>query len=391
MMIGGKMNMRAAVLGTGMIGGMIVKQLARSEAIDEVLAIDAVQASLDRCLQNIDSEKVKGQVLALTDGDNLKKTLQTVDVAIACLPHSLSLFVTETAIEAGCNLIDLVGSKFSEKLEFDKRAKEAGVLIVPGCGVAPGLTNILAARGIELLDDVDEVVMVCGGIPRHPLPPLWYQVVFRLESVMGLYTRPALAAENGELIKLPPLSGLEDMEFPAPVGLCEAVVTDAHSVAYTLKGKANRIVEKTVRYKGHWSKMATLGELGFLDEEPVLVDGSPVSPRKLTMALLEPKMKGASNEDITVLRVSVTGTKSGKAKKLEWEMVDLYDKDRNLTSMAKTTGFPPVILTEWLARKQISKTGIVAPECLLSGSQFDDFVRNLEGNGIDIKFNEWVL
>src|SRR5690606_5050832 len=105
-------------------------------------------------------------------------------------------------------------------------------IIVPGSGVAPGITNFLAARGIELLDRAEEVVMICGGIPRHPQPPLMYQVVFRLESVMGLYTRPALAIENGELIELEPLSGLEKIEFPEPVGECEAVITDAHSVAY---------------------------------------------------------------------------------------------------------------------------------------------------------------
>ena len=44
-----------------------------------------------------------------------------------------------------------------------------------------------------MLDEAEEAIMTCGGIPRHPVPPLWYQVVFRLESVLGLYTKPATA------------------------------------------------------------------------------------------------------------------------------------------------------------------------------------------------------
>jgi lysine 6-dehydrogenase len=102
-------------------------------------------------------------------------------------------------------------------------------------------------------------------------------------------------------------------------------------------------------------------------------------------------MKGGSNEDITVLRVSVTGSKAGKRMKLEWEMVDLYDSERNMSSMAKTTGFPAVILTEWLARHRIAQHGIVAPECLFVGSQFDDFMQELNQHGVSIKYSEQPL
>jgi lysine 6-dehydrogenase len=371
-----------------MIGTVVVRELARSAAIVEVVAVDAASASVERCVGQADHPKVSGKVAMLDQYDRLVETLQGADIAVGCLPHALSPLAIKAAIAAGCHLIDLVGSNYEEKAELNEQALEAGVLIVPGAGVAPGIANFLAARGIELLGEADEAVMLCGGLPRHPLPPLWYQVVFRLESLLGLCTKPALAVENGELVKLPPLSRMERLQFPEPVGECEAVVTDAHSTAYTLKSKVKRLYEKTVRYKGHWDKMSVLAELGFLDETPIEVDGALVSPQKLAVRLLERQMKGGSNEDITVLRVTVTGTRGGERKKLEWEMVDHYDNERKMTSMAKTTGFPAILLAEWMAEGKLEKRGVAAIEDVIVGRHFDPFLQELGKRGITISFKE---
>lgn len=378
----------AVVLGTGMIGTTVVRELAKFPNIQRVTAVDGSQKNIDKCLQVADNPKVTGKLTNLQTKEDIYNVIKDADIAVACLPHSLSVTAVNAAIAAKCNLVDLVGSQFEEKMKLDHQAKEVGVIIVPGCGVAPGITNFLAARGIEMLDEADDAVMVCGGVPRHPLPPLWYQVVFRLESVMGLYTRPALAAENGKLVNLPPLSGLETMSFPEPIGECEAVVTDAHSAAYTLKDKVKHLYEKTVRYSGHWRKMAVLAELGFLDQEPIEVNGHLVSPAKLTEKILEPKLHGQSNEDITVLRVTTKGRKDGVSKTYTWEMIDFYDHDRNITSMAKTTAIPAMLVANWIANDRIKEKGIVPVEKIMIGERFDPFLSELNEYGIDIKFQE---
>jgi lysine 6-dehydrogenase len=208
--------------------------------------------------------------------------------------------------------------------------------------------------------------------------------VFRLESVFGLFTRPASAVVDGKYVTLPPLSGLETCRFPEPVGECEAVITDAHSVAFTLAGRINTLYEKTVRYRGHWQKMQTLAELGYFGDTPIDVDGQLMSPRRFSMALLGPQLKGASNEDVTVLRVTVTGSKDGHPVRHQWEMVDLYDRQRSIASMTKTTGFPVVIFARWLAEGSVPERGVLAPEQLLATHRFDAFVRELAACGIDV-------
>lgn len=380
--------MHVVVLGTGMIGTTVVREIAKFKNVDKVTAVDGFSKNIDSCLQTANHPKVVGKLAELRTKKDIYHVLVDADVAIACLPHSLSLIAVHAAIAAKCNLVDLVGSQFEEKAALDAQAREDGVIIVPGCGVAPGITNFLAAKGIEMLDEADEAVMICGGIPRHPQPPLWYQVVFRLESVMGLYTRPALAAVNGELVQIPPLSGLETLSFPNPVGECEAVITDAHSTAYTLKDKVKKIYEKTVRYAGHWSKMSVLSELGFLDNNAIEMGGTYISPAKFTEKILEPKLRGQSNEDITVLRVLTKGKKDGVRTTFSWEMVNPYDHERNITSMARTTAIPAMLTANWIATEKVGEKGVLPIEKIMIGKRFEPFMKELKGYGIDIAFKQ---
>ena len=383
--------MHIVILGTGMIGTTVVSEMAKFNGIDKITAVDFMQKNVDRCLEIANSPLVKGRVASLETEEDIAKVLEDADVAVACLPHSLSILAIKAAISSKCHLVDLVGSMYPEKMELHTQARDAGVIIVPGSGVAPGITNFLAAQGIELLDEADEAVMICGGIPRHPVPPLWYQVVFRLESVLGLYTRPALAVEKGELIELPAFSGMEELTFAEPVGVCEAIVTDAHSTAYTLKDKVTNLYEKTVRYPGHWDKMRTLAELGYLDDTPLEINGIVTTPRAISEKILLPKMAGASNEDITVVRVEVIGKKDGQSIKHSWDMIDLYDHERNITSMAKTTALPAAILAKWIALDKVTETGVVAIEELIINERFQPFIDELQELGVSIDYKEEVL
>ncbi|HLT57826.1 MAG TPA: saccharopine dehydrogenase C-terminal domain-containing protein [Limnochordales bacterium] len=383
--------MRIAVLGTGLIGRMMVRELARASTFSEVLAVDgsaqaAAQAAAlaqEAASETPDPPVVRSVTEDLSSYDAMVALLRDVDIAIAALPDSLSFLANQAAVKAGCHLIDLVGAEYPEKAAaLHEPARKAGVLILTGCGVAPGIANVLAARGIELLDEADEVTIYCGGLPRHPEPPLMYQQVFSMEGLMGLYTRPVFIVENGRMRELPPMSGLEECRFPEPVGECEAAYSDAHSAPYTLGPKVKRLAEKTVRYRGHFSKMMVLQELGFLDDRPVSVDGHAVSPRQLTMALLEPRIQGKSKEDVTVMRVVAAGKKDGVPVRHEWMMMDFYDAQTGYTSMARTTGYPPIIVAQWLAQGQLPERGFFAPEQLLAGDRFEPFLAALAQRGI---------
>ena len=65
-----------------------------------------------------------------------------------------------------------------------------------GCGLEPGLTEILARRLAERLDRVDELHILCGGVPERPAPPLGYKIVFGGRE-LPLREAPAPAVVDG--------------------------------------------------------------------------------------------------------------------------------------------------------------------------------------------------
>ncbi len=175
------------------------------------------------------------------------------------------------------------------------------------------------------------------------------------------------------------------------MGECESVITDAHSTAYILKDKVKNLYERTVRYPGHWQQMNVLSELGFFDNDAITVDGLRITPRAFTEKILAPKMVGNSNEDITVLRVEVSGVKDGRSTKYTWQMVDFYDHGRNITSMAKTTAIAAALMAKWIAKKKVSETGVIPIESIIVGERFEPFIEEMKRLGINIDFNEEVL
>src|SRR5437762_9449959 len=94
------------------------------------------------------------------------------------------------AVEAGVHFSDLGGNTeivFKQKT-LDAEARKKNITIIPDCGLAPGMVNILAEHAIEQLDTVDSVRIFVGVLPQHPEPPLNYKIVYSLEGVLDDYT-----------------------------------------------------------------------------------------------------------------------------------------------------------------------------------------------------------
>src|SRR5690606_35218417 len=97
-----------------------------------------------------------------------------------------------------------------KKLEEEARAK--GLSIMPDCGLAPGMVNILAAEGIRRVDRADRVRIYVGGLPQKPEPPLNYQIVYSLEGALDYYTTPSWILRDGKPVTVDALSELEPVE-----------------------------------------------------------------------------------------------------------------------------------------------------------------------------------
>ncbi len=376
--------MRAAIFGSGLMGSAIARDLVKSKLVDEVSVYDVDRKRLNALGRAKDSGKLSVKIHDVRRRSDTVRFLKRFDVGVGALPHGLSGYAVESAIRAGVDFVDLIfGWRFGRK-EINTAARKKGVTVVPACGLAPGLTNILAMAAAEEMDRVHEVHIKVGGIPERPKPPLNYRIVFSFEAVLEEYLRKARIVKNGKVTDVPALTGLERVTFRAPVGTCECFYTDGLStLVQTLKG-VREMDEKTIRWPGHVAQIKTLIECGLLDSDPVSFDGELIAPRKFVGKVLSDRISLGKDRDLTLLRVDVKGKRDGESTRHRYEMIDHYDTSQRMTSMARTTAFPCSIAAQMLGTGQVTKKGLVPPELAFKGDLRKKFLRYLRVRGMRI-------
>jgi len=373
---------RVLVLGCGKMGSAIAMDMAQSDEVSDVVLGDYNQKKTEQLATKLHSEKVSGQRVNVTDRQATKEMMKNFDIAISALPYQISVQASKAAIEAGVHLVDL--SLEEQHWELHTPAKKAGVTLVPDCGVAPGLANILAGYGVSLMDEAEEIHIVCGGIPQNPALPLGYRIVFSTQGLVDMYCEKSRIVKNGKMVEVDTLSGLEKVEFPK-VGELEVFYTDGLStLLHTMKGKVRNMDEKTARWPGHAEKIEAFRDTGFFNTEPIEVDGVKIAPRKVAISILDKALRLDGEEDVTVLRVDVKGKKDGNNVEHAFVMVDFFDKQRKVTSMARTTGYTAAVVGRMIARGDIQERGVVPPEIALAG-KFKRFASELAERGIRIQ------
>jgi len=375
--------LRLLVLGCGSMGSALAKHLARSLLEAEVIVADRDPRAIERAMRFAGRDNVSGLRLDFSDREALVRAMCGCDVVVGLAPGGLGYKTLEAAVEAGVDMVDLSFMP-EDPMALDSEAREAGVTIIPDCGLAPGLSNILVGRAVSLLDRAESVRIYVGGIPTEPLPPLGYVLTWCAEDLIEEYTRRVRIVEDGCVVEVEPLTGLELVDVPG-VGTLEAFYTDGlRTLLHTLRG-VKEMWEKTLRYPGHVEKIRLLKDLGFFDEEPL--DG--VVPRSFTAKLLERKL-GIRNlpgaRDMVVMLVEVKGRKGGAEERLAFKLVDYYDEAEGITAMARTTAYTASVVACLLAKGEVQRKGVVPPEVLgMDERLYRLIISGLKAEGIKIE------
>jgi lysine 6-dehydrogenase len=377
--------LRIAVFGSGLMGAAIARDLVRSKQVDQVTVYDVYRARLQALARKEHSSKLTTKVHDVRRGGQTARLLRGFDVGIGALPHGLSEYAIYSAINARVNFVDLIfGWRFGQE-EINSACRRRGITIIPACGLAPGLTNVLAMAAAERMEKVDQVHIKVGGIPEKPQPPLNYRIVFSFQSVLEEYLRKARVIKDGRIVDVPALSGLETINFPPPVGKCECFYTDGLSTLTQTIRRAHEMHEKTMRWPGHAEQIRTLIECGLLENKPINYHDQPITPREFVSSVLSDRLALGEERDMTLLRVEVSGKKGGKLTRQRYQMIDHYDSRHGTTSMARTTAFPCSIAAQILASGKISRTGLVPPELAFKEDLRIEFLDYLAERGMKIK------
>lgn len=378
--------MKVVVLGAGLMGKEVARDLVKSNNVEKVFLADLDVNTAQAFVDTLNTDQVEVIELHAERDDSLKAALSKGDVVVNALFYSFNERVARFAIEVGVPSVDLGGHirGITETiLGLHEEAKAKGVTIIPDLGVAPGMVNILVGYGATKLDEVESIKLYVGGIPTEPKPPLHYTRVFSLEGVFDHYTEPSVSIQKGKLEEVESLSGIEPIYFD-DFGVLEAFYTSGGiSTLYNSFPNVRALEYKTIRYKGHAEKFKLLADLGFLDSTNLVeVDNREVSVRTVVREALKKKLELGTKPDAVLLRVIVAGEKAQQQVTYEYEMVVRKDMTINETAMARATANTISVVAQMIGSGAITNRGVFAPETIVPG---EAYIEEMAKRGVVIK------
>ncbi len=356
------------LLGAGMVGKAMAIDLS---AKYDVTSVDINKDSLSYLSKNY---PIKTKLADLKNENEVAALIQDFDLVISAVPGFLGLQTIKTVINNKKDLVDI--SFLPEDVLFlDQMAKEKNVTVIMDCGVAPGMPNIIAGYHNETMQ-IDNFEYMVGGLPIVRTFPFEYKAPFSPCDVVEEYTRPARYVENGKMIVKPAMSDTELIEFES-IGTLEAFNSDGlRSLIYTLSNIPN-MKEKTLRYPGHITMIKALKAAGFLDQNPMKIKGTDISPFDFTTEVLFKAWKlDPSEKEFTVMRIILEGTENGTKKKIVYDLYDEYDTEKKLSSMARTTGFTATAAADMILNRVFVNKGVFPPEFIGKHSECFNYIMN---------------
>src|SRR5215210_2348200 len=378
--------MKMLVLGAGLQGCACAYDLLQNPAVTQVTLADLRPDKLPKFLSGDWRGRLQTIRLDVSDSAAVRSAFSEQRAVMSAIPYYYNGPMAKAAVEGGCHFSDLGGNTeiVLEQKKLHQQAEAHGISVIPDCGLAPGMVNILAAEGIRRLDAAERVKIFVGGLPQTPEPPLNYQIVYSLEGALDYYTTPSWVLRGGRPVQVDALSEVEPVEFPSPVGTLEAFHTGGgiSTLPFAYDGKIDTMEYKTLRYPGHVAIMRPIRELGLLANQPIEVKGKKVVPRDVFIAAVHPRLYKPEGRDLVALQVQVDGTKAGTRQAVTFRLIDYYDAKHGISAMMRTTGYSLSSTGQMQVEGRVTAKGVHTPD---EAIPFGAYVSELGKRGVRIE------
>ena len=364
--------MKIAVIGSGLMGRAVVYDLSRAEGMEKVGLYDFDIDLAEEIARRFGNDITTAGKIDAGDEDAVAQILEEYDACVSAVTYRYNPGLTRAAIKAHAHFFDLGGNNdvVKAQLEMSDEAKAADVLVIPDCGLAPGMVSVLSAAGLKEFDKVSALKIRVGGLPQNPRPPLNYQMVFSSEGLINEYWEPVVILEEGKKKTVNPMTGVETLEFDG-IGTLEAFYTSGgtSTLPDTYAGVVDFLDYKTIRYPGHCQVFKPMLEIGLGSRSEIKVGDARVEPREVFKKVLE-KNLSFSDPDMVLVRVTFEGVKDNQTRTLSYEIVDRQDSRSGLTAMMRTTAFPVAIIAWMACAGKIETRGVIPQELAVDPASF---------------------
>ena len=366
--------MKIVVLGgAGDMGAETVRDLVRySNATDIVIADKNVHAA-EKLIESIDTNKIRVREIDATSHDDLVRVMHGSSAVAGALGpfYRFERPIIEAAIEAEVNYVSICDDHDAAEaaLALDEEAQQKGRRILTGMGWTPGLSNLLARKGYEKLEEVEAINIYWSASAADS------EGLAVILHTMHIFTGKVTSFQDGRFINIKAGSGKELVEFPPPM---DAVSTFhlGHPEPVTIPRYFRGVKEVTLKgglaenYLNYLSKFVSalgLTQVKFTKQllGYILKTALPVLPKN--------KSRNAS-----AIRVDVRGKRHGEDVTLSYAVTD---------KMRRLTGLPLSIGTMMMAGNKINRFGVFGPEAD-NAVDSKEFLKELEARDIKVAQRE---
>ena len=373
--------MRALVLGgAGAVCKETTRDLAEYSKYDEIVVADFNLKAATSLVKDIGDRRLTPLFFDAEEYGSMLKLFPAFDVVINGLPWKYDLPVTKACVEVGVNGLDV--STEEDQWSYDAQAKDRDMVFIPGVGATPGITNAMAKRAADQLDEVDDIQINFAAF-RCPAPAPGLLITFLWE--FHPKTESRVYYEDGEFIWVGPFEGLKTINFPGQIGeqeVCYIPHPETRTMPKTLGAKR-------VSVRGCFPPQAMrIGKVmldwGLYSDEPVNIKGIETTPFDLMFDLLLqiPETKQTPLWAYGLV-VDVFGKRAGRDVKITlWSEHPPQEEWGGSAAYYKNIAIPLSIGAQMITDGQVSARGVVAPESALDPGLF---FAELEKRGIRVE------
>ncbi len=380
--------MQIVIIGAGAIGSSVARELVLYDDVEAVRVVDSHSRALQDLAERLPGPKLQSYQVDARDRAAIAPILGGADCVVGAGSGPVGPMLASLALDHGVHYCDLGGpaSMLGAEPALADRAREVGRWIVPGCGLAPGLVNVLCLHGIEQFEYVHSASIRVGDLPLRPEGPFYFQLDSSPDKLLEDYTQSARVIENGALTTVEALTGVESIDFGDGFGHLEAFHTagSLSHLAEDLVGRVRFLDHKTVHWPGHASRMQFLLGLGFGESRSIDVR-THLTYRDLLVRRMRQRL-APSGPDVVLARVVIQGTIDGRDRTLVFGIQEAADPASGDSAMKRCTAVPAAAVARLLASGAVPGAGAAPPETILPGGAFLETVRS---RGIHVR-EHWL-
>ena len=343
------------VLGLGKVGSLVGTLLSSK------FNVKGLDQSKPHYNYKLPFDVIQGDV---SDLKSMKSILKDFDAVVSALPFFLNKNIAKLAHDLNLHYFDLTEDVETTKYII-KLSKTAKKIMAPQCGLAPGLIGIIGNDLAMQFDELRDIELRVGALPRYPNGQLAYSFTWSPHGVINEYLNDAEVIQNGVKKTVPSLDGFEYINIEGQE--FEAFTTSGGlgTMCDTYEGKLDTLNYKTIRYPGHGKLMR------FLMYELILKNDKSLLEKILSNA------KPPVDDDVVYVYAVVEGWKKKKISRSEFfkAFYPIEIQGKKWRAISWTTAASLVAIIEMVANGKLPNKGFIKQEEI----SYNEFLKTSSG------------